>query len=303
MTEAASVEMSRRQIDTGTDELLGEVRDGVAIFTLNRPHARNALSDRLTPALRAGIAACDSDPEVGAFLITGAGGAFCAGGDVKDMGASAPSGGVSQPARARELMRRQRMLTGALVQSRKPSIAALPGPAAGAGLSLALACDLRVAAASAFVRTAYVRIGLPGDYGINWLLTRAVGPGRARELMLLSEDVPAERCQQLGLVNRVVPDDELFGVAFELAARLAAGPRQAIGLIKDNLDDAARLPFLAALDGEAERMVGQSGSAETREAIRAFLERRRPAFEGLRPAGAASPPKRSLLALLERLSA
>ena len=281
--------MGRRQLDTGTDELLGEVRDGVAVFTLNRPQARNALSDRLTPALRAGIAACDHDPEVGAFLITGAGGAFCAGGDVKDMGASGPTNDASQGARVAELTRRQRMLTGALVQSRKPSIAALPGPAAGAGLSLALACDLRVAAASAFVRTAYVRVGLPGDYGVNWLLTRAVGPGRARELMLLSEDVSAERCQQLGLVNRVVPDDELAGAAFELAARLAAGPRQAIGLIKDNLDDAMRLDFLRSLDGEAARMVAHGGSAETREAIRAFLERRRPDFDGVRDTADASP--------------
>ena len=266
--------MIGRQLDTGTDELLGEIRDGVAIFTLNRPGARNALSDRLTPALRAGIAACDSDPDVGAFLITGAGTAFCAGGDVKDMGASAPRADVSLEARTAELIERQRKLTGALVQSRKPSIAALPGPAAGAGLSLALACDLRLAAASAFVRTAYVRIGLPGDYGVNWLLTRAVGPGRARELMLLSEDLDAKRCQELGLVNRVLPDDELFAAAFDLAARLAAGPREAIGLIKDNLDDALRLDFLASLDAEAARMVGHSGSAETREAIRAFVERR-----------------------------
>ncbi len=274
--------MSHRELDTGTDELLGEVHDGVAVFTLNRPQARNALSNRLSPALRAGIAACDRDPEVGAFLITGAGGAFCAGGDVKDMAASAPASGPSQGARVAELMRRRRMLTGALVLSRKPSIAALPGPAAGAGLSLALACDLRVAAASAFVRTAYARMGLPGDYGVNWLLTRAVGPARARELMLLSEDVPAERCLQLGLVNRVVPDDALANAAFELAASLAAGPRQAIGLIKDNLDDAMRLDFLGSLDGEAARMVAHSGSAETREAIRAFVERRRSDFNGVR---------------------
>lgn len=294
--------MSGRQLDTGTDELLGEVRDGVAIFTLNRPQARNALSDRLTPALRAGIAACDLDPEVGAFLITGAGAAFCAGGDVKDMGSSPRAPAASGPARVAELVQRQRRLTGALVQSRKPSIAALPGPAAGAGLSLALACDLRVAAASAFVRTAYVRMGLPGDYGVNWLLTRAVGPGRARELMLLSEDVTAERCHQLGLVNRVVPDPELFNAGFELAAKLAAGPREAIGLIKDNLDDATRLDFLGALDGEAARMVAHSGSAESREAIRAFLDRRRPDFKALRGQAPASPPKRSLLALLGHLS-
>lgn len=291
--------MSGRDLDTGTEELLAQVRDGVAILTLNRPQARNALSDRLTPALRAAIAACDQDPEVGAFLITGSGGAFCAGGDVKDMGSSTPSARTSQHARVSDLVQRQRALTGALVQSRKPSIAALPGPAAGAGLSLALACDLRLAAASAFVRTAYVRIALPGDYGISWLLVRAVGPARARELMLLSEDLDAERCQQLGLVNRVLPDDQLQTSAFALAARLAAGPRQAMGLIKTNLDDAARLDFLSSLDAEAARMIGHSGSAETREAIRAFLERRPPNFEGTRPM---APAKRVRFWLLDHLA-
>src|SRR6185369_6761885 len=119
--------MSRHQLDTGTDELLGEVRDGVAIFTLNRPAARNALSDHLTPALRAGIAAGDADPNVGAFLITGAGTAFCAGGDVKSMGASSGEPTPSLDVRVAELVKRQRALTGALVASRKPSVAALPG--------------------------------------------------------------------------------------------------------------------------------------------------------------------------------
>jgi enoyl-CoA hydratase/carnithine racemase len=274
--------MTNRRLDTGTDELLGEIRDGVAIFTLNRPAARNALSDNLTPALRAGIAACDADPDVGAVLITGAGAAFCAGGDVKSMGAPSSEPAPSLEARVAELVRRQRTLTGVLVTSRKPSVAALPGPAAGAGLSLALACDLRVAAASAYVRTAYVRIGLPGDYGIHWLLTRAVGPGRARELMLLSEDVDARRCEQLGLVNRVVPDADLFETAFALAARLAAGPRQTLALIKDNLDDALRLDFLASLDAEARRMIEHGGSPESREAIRAFVERRQADFEAVR---------------------
>jgi enoyl-CoA hydratase/carnithine racemase len=277
-------------LDTGADELLGEIRDGVAIFTLNRPAARNALSDQLTPALRAGIAAGDADPEVGAFLITGAGGAFCAGGDVKGMATSASAATRTLNERVAELVERQRALTGAIVASRKPSIAALPGPAAGAGLSLALACDLRLAATSAYIRTAYVRIGLPGDYGIHWLLTRAVGPGRARELMLLSEDVDAQRCEQLGLVNRVVPDEGLFETAFEIAAKLAAGPRRTLGLIKDNLDDALRLDFLESLDAEAARMVGHMSSAESREAIRAFVERRPAAFDAVRRAEAALSP-------------
>lgn len=274
--------MSDRQLETGTEELLGEIREGVAIFTLNRPAARNALSDQLTPALRAAIATCDADPEVGAFLITGAGGAFCAGGDVKGMGPSTGSATLTLEARVADLIQRQRTLTGALVGSRKPSIAALPGPAAGAGLSLALACDLRIASTNAYVRTAYARIGLPGDYGVSWLLTRAVGPSRARELMLLSENVDAQRCEQLGLVNQVVQDDELFSTAFGLAAKLAAGPRQTFGLIKDNLDDAQNLDFLASLDAEAERMVRHGGSMETREAIRAFIERRPADFAALR---------------------
>jgi enoyl-CoA hydratase/carnithine racemase len=273
--------MPQQRLETGTDELLAEVRDGVAIFTLNRPAARNALSDRLTPALRAAIAACDADPDVGAMLITGAGGAFCAGGDVKSMGSQgAPT--MSLDARVAQLIERQRTLTGALVASRKPSIAALPGPAAGAGLSLALACDLRIAAESAFVLTAYASIGLTGDYGINWLLTRTVGPARARQLMLLPEKIGARRCEDIGLVNQVVPDDDLFATAFDLAARLAAGPRETLGLIKDNLDDAMRLDFLPSLDAEASRMVRHAGSAETREAISAFVERRRADFQSLR---------------------
>lgn len=261
--------MGDRILETGTPYLKAEVREGVAVITLNRPEARNALGDMLTPMLRTTLAQCDADPEVGAFLITGAGGAFCAGGDIKSMG----QGGANPRPRdeaVSELIRRQRTLTGVLVGSRKPSIAALPGPAAGAGLALALACDLRIAARSAFVRTAYVRIGLPGDYGISWLLTRAVGPSRARELMLLSEDVNAERCERIGLVNRVTEDLELFDTAFALAAKLAGGPRSALGAIKDNLDDAQELDFLSSMDREADRMVGRASSAESRGALDAL---------------------------------
>lgn len=258
--------MPARALDTGTPYLLAEIRDGVAVITLNRPEARNALGDMLTPMLRTTLAQCDDDPEVGAFLITGAGKAFCAGGDVKSMGAGGPD--TRTPGeRIRDLQLKQRTLSGILVRSRKPSLAALPGPAAGAGLALALACDLRVAARSAFIRTAYARVGLPGDYGVTPLLTRAIGPGRARELMLLSEDVDAERCERLGLVNRVVEDEALFDTAFALAAQLAAGARNALGLIKSNLDDALELDVLAAMDKEAERMVAQLGTEENREAL------------------------------------
>lgn len=249
--------MAIRVVDTGTQYLNCEVRDGVAVITLNRPEARNALGDMMTPMIRTTLAQCEADPDVGAYLITGAGKAFCAGGDIKSMSNAAPDPRPRAEVVA-ELVTRQRTLTGVLVNSRKPSVAALPGPAAGAGLSLALACDLRIAARSAFIRTAYVRIGLSGDYGVSWLLTRAVGPSRARELMLLSEDVDAERCERIGLVNRVVDDELLLETAFGVAAKLAGGPRAALGLIKDNLDDALALDFLGSMDAEAERMIKRS---------------------------------------------
>src|SRR5438309_4409485 len=245
----------RIEIDTGTGELLCEIRDRVARTTLNRPEARNALSDRLTPALRHMIKPCGDDPNVGAILISGAGNAFCAGGDVKGMGNNATKPEIPIEERVADLQMKQRTLTGALVAVRKPTMAALPGPAAGAGLALALACDLRIAAESAIISTGYARIGLTGDYGIAWLLTRLVGTARARELMFLSERIDARQCESLGIVNRVVPDAELPENAFALAQALAQGPTLAFARIKDNLDHALTSGFLDSMDQEAENMV------------------------------------------------
>ena len=270
----------RIEIDTGTSELLCEVRDRVAVITLNRPEARNALSDHLTPALRRMIKRCGDDPAVGALLITGAGAAFCAGGDVKGMGSNSSKVETPFEERVADLRTRQRTLTGALVAVRKPTIAALPGPAAGAGMALALACDLRIAAESAIMSTGYARIGLTGDYGVAWLLTRLVGTSRARELMFLSERIDASRCETLGLVNRVVPDVELREAAFALAKLLAEGPSIALAHIKDNLDHALKSDFLDSMDQEAENMVRPSRTADHKEAVRAFIDKRKPAFAG-----------------------
>ena len=194
------------KIDTGTDELLCVIRDRVAVITLNRPEVRNAMSDTLTPALRTMIKTCGENPDVGVLLITGAGKAFCAGGNVKGMGAHRDKKKLemSYDEKVADLQERQRLLTGALVSVRKPTIAALPGPAVGAGLALAMACDIRIAAQSAFVSTGYLRVALSGDYGIAWLLTRLVGTSRARELMFTADKVDAARCEVIGLVNRVV---------------------------------------------------------------------------------------------------
>src|ERR1700682_1710073 len=271
---------NRIQIDTGTSELLCEIRDRVALITLNRPEARNALSDRLTPALRRMIKQCGDDPKVGALLITGAGNAFCAGGDVKGMGGTATTGETPTEQRVADLQTKQRTLTGALVAVRKPTIAALPGPAAGAGLALALACDIRIAAASAVMATGYARSGLTGDYGIAWLLTRLAGTSRARELMFLSERIDARRCETLGLVNRVVPDAELRETAFALARSLAEGPSIALAHIKDNLDHALKSDFLDSMDQEAENMVRSSRTGDHKEAVRAFIDKRKPTFAG-----------------------
>ena len=266
-------------INTGTDQLLCEVRNGVAVITLNRPEARNALSDTLTPALRRMIRDRGRDPEVGALLLTGSGTAFCAGGDIKGMatGTSAPMTSEQKVARLRE---RQRTLTGTLRELRKPTIAAMPGPAAGAGLAIALACDIRVAAGSAFISTGYAKIGLSGDYGIAWLLTKIIGTARARELMFTADRIYAKECERIGLINRVVPDAKLQEESFALAQRLANGPTVALKNMKDNLDDALVEPFLSALDGEAERLIASAQSRDHKEAVSAFIEKRDPKFTG-----------------------
>src|SRR5258707_4151771 len=267
-------------IDTGTDELLCAIQDRVAVITLNRPEARNSLSDHLTPALRRMIKRNGDDPDVGALLITGAGSAFCSGGDVKGMGGNSAAPAMSFTDKVARLKERQRTLTGVLVGVRKPTLAALPGPAAGAGLAIALACDIRIAAESAIMSTGYVRIGLTGDYGIAWLLTRLVGTSRARELMFLSERIDARRGEALGLVNRVVPDAELLETAFALAKSLAEGPSIALAGMKDNLDHAVTSGLLDSLDHEAENMVRAARTADHKEAVRAFIDKRKPAFTG-----------------------
>jgi enoyl-CoA hydratase/carnithine racemase len=269
-------------IDTGTDDLLCVIRDRVAVITLNRPEVRNALSDTLTPALRTMIKTCGRNPDVGALLITGAGAAFCAGGDVKGMGAHRDQKKLemSFDDKVADLQERQRLLTGALALVRKPTVAALPGPAVGAGLAIAMACDIRMAAESAFVSTGYLRVGLSGDYGIAWLLTRLVGTARARELMFTSDKVDAARCAAIGLVNRVVPDAKLQDEAFALARSMAEGPAMALRYMKDNLDEAQMFDFATARDQEAERLIRTTMTADHREAVQAFIEKRKPLFKG-----------------------
>jgi enoyl-CoA hydratase/carnithine racemase len=143
-----------------------------------------------------------------------------------------------------------------------------------------MACDIRIAAESAFVSTGYLHVGLSGDYGIAWLLTRLVGTARARELMFTADKVDAARCERIGLVNRVVPDNRLQEEAFALAKSMAEGPRIALRYMKDNLDEALAFDFATARDHEAERLVRTTLTADHKEAVQAFIDKRKPVFQG-----------------------
>ncbi len=266
-------------IDTGTEELHADLTDRVLTVTLNRPEARNALSPDLMFGLRRTLATYGDHPDVGAIVLTGAGKAFCAGGDVKRM-AARKTGEQTAEEKFREMQARHQESAGVLTRLPVPTVAALPGAAAGAGLALALACDMRVAADTAFLTTGYAKIGLPGDYGAAWLLTRAVGPARARELMLTSERVTAERALAIGLVNRVTSPETLMEATLDLVRPLANGPRIAYGYIKANLDEALDIDHATAIDREAERMQRCQSTFDHKEAARAFVEKRSPAFQG-----------------------
>ena len=251
---------AERSVDTGTEQLLCSIRHGVATLTLNRPEARNALSPEMTPALERTIAACDADDTVKALLVTGAGTAFCAGGNVKGMGDRRPGADQSPDERYRIMRARHHGIGGALYALRKPTVAALPGPAAGRASPSRSRAISGWRRRRAFVSTGYVGVGLSGDYGIAWLLSRAVGPSRARELLLTNERVPAARAAELGIVHRVVAAEALREEAFALARKLAEGPSIAFRYIKDNLDEAMEISYATAIDREAERMLRAQGS-------------------------------------------
>jgi enoyl-CoA hydratase/carnithine racemase len=276
--------VARTSLETGTDQLKCEVENGVATITLNRPEKRNALSNELTPALRQMLLTVEAEPAVRCVVITGAGRAFCSGGDVSGMG-----GGAAAPAEVpkpmledavRKLQIGQETLTLRLFELAKPTLAALPGAAAGAGMSIALACDIRIAAQSAFVTSAFANIGLSGDYGGSWLLTQLVGVARAKELYYTSRRVGAEEGLALGIFNEVVPDDQLMARAQALAESIAAGPPIALRYMKENLNRAVGADLRSALALEADRMVRCTRTDDHREAVQAFIGKRKPTFHG-----------------------
>jgi len=265
------------EVDTGSEQVLCQVEERVATVTLNRPEARNALTMEMKRALAELIPDLGGSDEVGAVLLTGAGGAFCAGGDTKMM---ARDGKPPSPEDRKRQLRWEHGIPRALHRLEKPTLAAIPGPAAGAGLGLALACDLRVMAESAFVTTSYVKLGLSGDYGTSWFLTQLVGTAKARELLFTGDRLDAAGCECLGLANRVAPDGSLAEDAFALARQIANGPPIALRMMKHNLNRAVTDDLETVLDAEAERMVAGAGTEDYLEAVQAFQEKRPPVFKG-----------------------
>ncbi len=269
-----------REVETGTGQAQCRVEDGVATLTMNRPEARNALSAEMGAGLRRTLEALREDRGLGCLVLTGAGGAFCAGGDVKAMRKRAAGRSEGREADLRALKEQQRGLSGALYRFPLPVVAAISGPAAGAGFAIAMACDIRIATRSAFLTTGYARVGLSGDYGISWLLTRMLGHGRACELLFVPDRIPAEEAAGLGLVNRVVPDERLEHEARALARRIASGPRHALRRMKENIRRAHARGLEECMDREAESIIESMRDEDHREALRAFIEKREPRFGG-----------------------
>ena len=262
----------------GTD-LIEQVKDGVAVLTLNRPDRLNAMSRPMLDALLEALPRLAEDPEIGVVVLTGAGRGFCAGGDVKAMAEGNELGGHTMEERAQAL--RSRMETSRwLHEMPKPTIAMMRGPAAGAGLSLAMACDMRIASDTIRLGTAFARVGYSGDFGGSYYLTQLVGTAKARELYFTADLLDAQQALGLGLVNRVVADARLEEETMALASRLARGPRVAYRYMKRNMNAAETASLKDMLDLEAWHHTRTGMTEDHREAARAFVEKREPQFKG-----------------------
>ena len=262
------------------DELQEVQNDGIATLTLNRPESRNALTSEMMVGLREALPRFAEDPTVRVVVLTGAGRAFCAGGDVKRF--ASVSGG--QPAATFEEkvhdLRSRMEISRLLHEMPKPTLAVIPGPAAGAGLSLALACDLRIAAEDAKLTTAFSRVGLSGDFGGSYFLSHLVGIAKARELYFTGRVLLGQEALELGIVNRVTTSEDLEQEANSYAAELAALPTLAVGYMKKNLNAALKGSLSDVLDGEAIHMIRTFETDDHKNAAQAFLEKRAPIFSG-----------------------
>ena len=251
------------------------VDGGVATVTLSRPDKLNAFTGTMREDLLAALRACQNDPAVRVVVITGAGRAFCAGGDVEFMSGLQKSGDVAS---FRRLLDAGREVILQIASSPKPVIASINGVAAGAGCNLALACDYRIASAHAKLSESFVKIGLHPDWGGTWLLPRLVGRSRAAEILMTGRMVEAEEALAIGMIDRIATD--LAEETRQLATAIAAAPPLAIAGIKRALNAAERNDLAAQIDLESEHQLRCFSSADAAEGMAAFFEKRPAAFSG-----------------------
>jgi 2-(1,2-epoxy-1,2-dihydrophenyl)acetyl-CoA isomerase len=271
-----------------TDHLIETQADGIATLTMNRPEARNAMSGEMMAAITEALPRLAADQSVRVVVLTGAGGAFCAGGDVKGFASDASSGSSGEGTSGGGFNLEQRVqglrtgmeLSRWLHEMPKPTLAVIPGPAAGAGLSLALACDLRIAADTAKLTTAFSKVGLSGDYGGSYFLPYLVGAAKARELYFTADVISGQEAFEMGLVNKVAPLDLLESEAHAFATHLAGLPTVAVGYMKKNLNAAQHGSLSDVMDLEAMHMIRTFMTEDHKGAAQAFVEKRAPQFEG-----------------------
>lgn len=256
--------------------LLFEVRDRVAHLTFNRPQSANSLNLEMARDLMHAAIRCDEDPEIHAVLLSGAGGTFSAGGDPKSFYAQ----GDALPSHIKEVTTYLHAAMSRLTRMNAPVVAAVHGAAAGAGLSMACACDLVIAAESARFTMAYTRIGFTPDGSSTYFLPRIVGLRRALELTLTNRMLSAQEAMALGIVTKVVPDTELKAEATALASGLAAGATRALGASKRLLHSGFVETLETQMELETRSIAEMAGSEDGREGLKAFLEKRPPKFKG-----------------------
>ena len=263
-------------------ELIEQFDNGVATLTMNRPDARNALTPEMMQGLLNALPRLAADPAVRVVVLTGTGRAFCAGGDVKAFAKRATgggAGGMSFDQKVNDLRARMEVSRW-LHEMPKPTLAVIPGPAAGAGLSMALACDMRIACDDAKLTTAFSKVGLSGDFGGSYFLNHLIGAAKARELYFTAQVVRGDEAVKIGMVNRCVPFEQLAHAAQTYAQELASLPTIAIGYMKKNLNVALRASLSDTLDAEAIHMISTFDTEDHKGAAKAFVEKRQPEFRG-----------------------
>ncbi|MEX2016180.1 MAG: enoyl-CoA hydratase [Candidatus Hydrogenedentales bacterium] len=261
-----------------SDDLQVRIDDGVLWLTMNRPDKLNALSEGMLVELRKQLEEAGRNRDVGAIVLTGAGRAFCAGGDVSAMAAGKELPGTLEG--AVDKLREGQEACWLLHSLPKPTIAMVNGYAMGAGLGIALSCDLRVAADSAKFGTAYAKVGYGGDFGTSWQLTQLVGEAKAKELLWFADAIDAAEAHRINLVNKVVPAGDLEAAVRDWATRLAKGPRVSYRYMKENVNLAVRQDFRTILDREAFTHSRCGQTDDHKEGARAFVEKRPPVFQG-----------------------